>query len=754
MPGTRVAPDTYLSTLAVHIVMSLKIAIGPPRLAINHGINFLVTEQDGQIEWPTHQGLYASDTRLISSWQLFANGESWDLLNSGNIAHFAAKIYLVNRAFATEAGPVPAGDLGLIVGRALDEGGLHEDLDLVNYGRDTIQFNLELGIRSDFADLFEVKAGAIVRRGRIVTEWDDRSSRLRTSYVNQDFRREIAIAIRRTLTKPVYANGRISFDIKIEPGATWHACLLYDFGNDQTTSHAPRTCVDQSLQSKTANRVVDWSRNASEFSSSNDEFRQLYVQAIEDMAALRLPIEGTDELEYVPAAGLPWFMGLFGRDSLIASLQNALVYPDFARGALDVLGRSQATSRDDYRDAEPGKIMHELRIGELAHFHLIPHTPYYGTADATPLYLIVLHNAWRCTGDASLIDRHLETAEKCLDWIDRYGDRDGDGFQEYETRSKLGYENQSWKDAAEAVVYPDGTPVKGPKALCELQGYVYDAWQRMAEIYDAKGDHDPAAKLRAKAKSLFDRFNDVFWDEALGFYAFALDGDKKPVLSIASNPGHCLWSGIVPRERAAKVVTRLMEPDMWSGWGIRTLSDRHPAYNPNSYQNGSVWPHDNGLIALGFRRYGFFEEAARIAGDVSGAASYFMEHRMPELYAGSARTSTTFPVQYKRANVPQAWAAGSCFAFLQAIIGFQPDAPNGKLYFDPKLPDWMPDLRLKNMRFGKHRLDIQFWLENSATQWKVTAGDPTLVVERSCASCDQLDVSRTPGELSEPEAKY
>ncbi len=290
------------------------------------------------------------------------------------------------------------------------------------------------------------------------------------------------------------------------------------------------------------------------------------------MAALRLPIAGTDHLQFVPAAGVPWFVALFGRDSLIASLQTALVYPGFARGALDVLGSLQATERDDYRDAEPGKIMHELRLGELAHFKLVPHTPYYGTADATPLYLIVLHVAWRCTGDAELLERHLKTAEACLEWIDNYGDRDGDGFQEYATRSPVGYENQSWKDSGDAVVYPDGSLVKGPKALCELQGYVYDAWIRMAEIFDELGKADRARDLRDKATSLFRRFNEVFWDEASGFYAYALDGEKKKVLTVASNPGHCLWSGIVPPDRAGRVVKRLMEPDMWSGWGIRTLS--------------------------------------------------------------------------------------------------------------------------------------------------------------------------------------
>lgn len=718
--------------------MSLEIAIGPPRLAINNGLGFLVTDQDGQITWPTHQGLYASDTRLVSSWQIYANGEPWDLLNSGNIAHFAVKIYLVNRLFATETGPVEGGNLGLTVGRALGPGGLHEDFDLVNHGSEPVQFNLEVGIRCDFADLFEVEADSIVRRGRITTKWTPGSARLRTSYINQDFRRTITITVHKTPTKPVYANGRISFDIKLDPGSTWHACLLYDFGQGRKTSRAPGACVDKCLSSETAKRVSRWRSAACKLSTPNGEFQQLYNQAIEDMAALRLPIEGTDHLEYVPAAGLPWFIGLFGRDSLVVSLQNAFVYPDFARGALDVLARFQATTRDDYRDAEPGKIMHELRNGELAHFNLIPHTPYYGTADATPLYLITLHNAWRCTGDASLIDRHIDTAEKCLDWIDCFGDRDGDGFQEYETRSKEGYENQGWKDADDAVVYPDGTPVKGPKALCELQGYVYDAWQRMAEIYDARGDGDRAGQLRAKARTLFERFNDVFWDQASGFYAFALDGNKKPVLSVASNPGHCLWSGIVAPERAASVVQRLMMPDMWSGWGIRTLSADHPAYNPHSYQRGSVWPHDNGLIALGFRRYGFFKEAARIAGDVSGAASYFMQHRMPELYAGSMRTPTTFPVQYKGANVPQAWAAGSCFSFLQAIGGIQPDAPNGRLYIDPKLPDWMPQMTLKELRLGKDLLHLRFWRAGAATLWEVADGDPSLVEIRSCATGPNL----------------
>lgn len=729
--------------------MALEIAVGPPRLAINQGHCVLITEQDGRIDWPTDKGLYAWDTRLISSWQLYADGEEWDLLNSANLAHCAAKIFLTNKALATETGDVPAGSVGLVIGRVLTDG-LHEDLDLRNYGAKPAQFNLELAMRSDFADLFEVKSNHIIRRGRVTTDWSKRDSRLCTAYSNRDFRRELIVRVRNTPIRPVYANGRISFDIRLQPGEVWHACLIYEFRLGKQQGHASRPCVDSFLHSASARKRTQWQDKVLKITTDNEEYYRFFRQATEDMAALRLPIEGTDHMEFVPAAGVPWFVGLFGRDSLIVSLQNGILYPDFARGALDVLAGYQARERDDWRDAEPGKIMHELRTGELAHFKLIPHTPYYGTADATPLYLIVLHNAWRWTGDRSLLERHLATAERCLNWIDEYGDRDGDGFQEYQTRSSAGYENQSWKDSGEALVYPDGSLVKGPKALCELQGYVYDAWLRMAEVYDALDQKQKAARLRKKAAELFKRFNDVFWDEKAGFYAFALDGEKKPVWSVASNPGHCLWSGIVPPERAARVVERLMRPDMWSGWGVRTLSADHPAYDPHSYQCGSVWPHDNGFIALGFRRYGFVEEALRIARDVSGAAGFFMQYRMPELYAGLTRTPTNFPVQYKGANVPQAWAAGSCFSFLEVILGLRPDAPADTLYVDPRLPGWMADLTVKDLRVGRRVFDIHVWREGETTRWEVTRGPADRVQGQSRATGPSL--SPPPTERADADA--
>jgi glycogen debranching enzyme len=709
--------------------MPFKVQVGPHQVAIHHGQTLLVSEPDGQINWPSEKGLYFNDTRVISSWAIYANGEPWILLNGGAITHYASRTHLTNRSVPTADGVIPSRALGLVISRMIN-GGMHEDLDLTNNSMQRIRFQLEIALRCDFADIFEVKSNNIVRRGRITTDWSQTKQQLRTSYRNGDFARAVTIASAEGQPSGTYANGRLSFEIDLDPGDAWHCCLLYALEDGDRSYLAPHECADDHQKTHHAETLSDWLKSVLKIRTSNEEFYRLYRQALEDMAALRLHIAGTDHKVFLPAAGMPWFVAPFGRDSLIVSIQNILIYPDFARGSLDILGSLQAKVEDDYRDAEPGKILHELRYGELAHFKLVPHTPYYGTADATPLYLITLHAAWRATGDMELLQRHLETAEGCLSWIDRYGDRDGDGFQEYQTRSPAGYENMAWKDSGDSVVYADGSPVKGPKALCELQGYVYDAWLRMAEIFQALDKADRARELRAKAAKLFKQFNEAFWDEELGFYAFALDGDKKKVLTIASNAGHCLWSGIVPPERAARVVKRLMAPDMWSGWGIRTLSTDNPAFNPYNYQTGSVWPHDNAIIALGFKRYGFGFEVARIARDISDAASHFLSNQLPELYTTVERDERSFPVQYLGANVPQAWAAGSVFALLQAILGFMPDAPRGKLHVDPLLPQWLPDLTVLDLRVGGHRFDIRFWRESPKTEFEVLQGDPN-AIERS-----------------------
>lgn len=708
--------------------MPFKVQVGPPQIAIHRGHTVLVTEPDGQITGNNERGLYFFDTRVISAWAIYANGEPWELLNGGAVNYYEARIFLTNGIILTGDGAIPARTLGLTISRSI-RSGMHEDLEITNNSMKPVRFQLEVMTRSDFADVFEVRSGRIVRRGQIATQWSERRQELRTAYSNGDFRRAVTTRVLSSPAKAVAANGRLSMEVRLQPGEAWQTCLAYDLEGEGRQFHAPRRCVGSGDRPHSG--AVDlWVDAVAKIETSNEEFYRLFHQALADMAALRLPIEGTSHTVFIPAAGLPWFVAPFGRDSLLVSLQNILVYPEFARGALEILGALQAREIDPWRDAEPGKILHELRRGELAHLKLIPHTPYYGTADATPLYLITLHAAWRATGDRELLERHLETAEGCLAWIDDYGDRDGDGFQEYQTRSKDGYENMAWKDSGDAVVYPDGTLVKGPKALCELQGYVYDAWARMAEVFDALGKPDRAAELRAKAAALFTRFNEAFWDDEFGFYAYALDGDKNKVLTVASNAGHCLWSGIVPPERARAVVARLMAPDMWSGWGIRTLSTGNPAFNPYNYQTGTVWPHDNAIIAMGFKMYGFDDEAARIAHDVSVAAEHFSLNQLPELYTAFPRDGTNFPVQYVGANVPQAWAAGSVFMLTQALLGFMPDAPRDRLHVDPDLPAWLPDLTVRDLRIGRHTLDIRFWRDGGHTAFEVIKGDPG-VVERT-----------------------
>jgi glycogen debranching enzyme len=538
------------------------------------------------------------------------------------------------------------------------------------------------------------------------------------------------VRLRCSGSRAVYANGRINFEIDLPAGGAWHACCRYDLVANDKVQPAPENCVQAHDQLESAQSLAHWKEVTTQITTPNEEFYRLYRQSVEDMAALRLPRDEEHPQELLTAAGVPWFVAVFGRDSLIASLQNIIVYPDFARGTLQRLADLQATDVDPYRDAEPGKIPHELRRGELAHFRRIPHTPYYGTADATILYIIALLEAWKWLGDDLLFPHHEDVVLRCLDWVDHYGDRDGDGFQEYQTQSEHGYENMGWKDAGDSVVYPDGTLVKGPKALCELQGYVFDAKLRLADAAEYFDNPSLAARLRKEAAELQQRFEEQFWCEDLGYYAYALDGDKKPVKTIASNAGHLLWSGIVRPDRAARVVQRLLEPDMWSGWGIRTLSENNPAYNPFSYQNGSVWPHDNGIIAMGFKRYGFATEAAMIARCISGAASYFVFHRLPELYAGVKREAGTFPVQYLGANVPQAWAAGSVFHLLRAILGLDADAHQKKLFIDPVLPCWLPEITLHKLRVGKARADLRFWREGEMTRHEVLAVEGELEVEQ------------------------
>ncbi len=695
--------------------MPIEIAVGPAQIVIHAGESVWPSDSDGQISEDGQKGLIFRDTRMIAIWQVFADGMPWELLAGGAVAPHAARVLLTNRGFLGRGGEVAARSLMLTLERQID-GGVRETLVIANNSFSSVDFNLELVVRSDFADLFEVKSGRMTRRGHIGTSWDEEAQCLTTAYANGGFRRAIAITAAAD-TPASYANGRLSFAVSLPQGATWRGGLATILTDGQETIAAPAPAAPAASPAGLA--LAAWRANTLAIETSNEEFYRLCRQSAEDLAALRMPFDGA----IVPAAGLPWFLALFGRDSLVVALQTLPLTDVFARGALTVLGAFQARERDDSRDAEPGKILHELRRGELAALKLIPHTPYYGTADATMLYLILLHAAWRWTGDASLLTDHLPTAERCLTWIDTEGDRDGDGFQEYERRTPRGNENMGWKDAGDSVVGADGAQVRGPKALCELQGYVYAAWLGMAEIYEHGGQTTRAADLRTRAAALFERFNAVFWDEELGCYLFGLDGQKRPIRSVTSNAGHCLWSGIAPPDRARRVMERLMAPDMFTGWGIRTLSAANPAYNPLSYHNGSVWPHDNGLILQGFSRYGFTDEGALVARGLSGAGGFFMGHRMPELFAGMPAVATGFPVQIPGANVPQAWAAGTVFSVIQALLGMAADVPNRRLRLTPRLPDWLPDLTLRRLRLGPMSFDLRFTRDGARTRTDVLAGD-------------------------------
>jgi glycogen debranching enzyme len=348
-------------------LMTFKVQVGPAQIAIHQGQTVLVTEPDGQIGWPSQRGLYFYDTRVISAWAIYANGEPWDLLNGGAVAYNAARIFQTNRAFMSEDGPIAARTLGLVIGRHIS-GGLHEDIEITNNGQKAVRFNFEIAIRADFADIFEVKSNSIVRRGRIATSWSAKRQVLRISYVNKDFCREVIVRTANGDGAPtVNANGRLSFDIALKAGQGWHRCLIYDLVDGPKRMRAPRECTHSSMRSEHADNMEEWQRTVLKIQTSNEEFYRCYNQGVQDMAALRLPLKGTDHMVFVPAAGLPWFVALFGRDTLIVSLQTMIVYPEFSAGALEVLGQLQAQRRDDYRDAEPGKIPHELRYGELAH---------------------------------------------------------------------------------------------------------------------------------------------------------------------------------------------------------------------------------------------------------------------------------------------------------------------------------------------------------------------------------------------------
>jgi glycogen debranching enzyme len=453
----------------------------------------------------------------------------------------------------------------------------------------------------------------------------------------------------------------LHYEVTLDPQQSWSVQLDIE---PFSTQHRPRATAP--AQRESAPPATLPHSITSTLASPFTPLTRAYECSISDLQALRVALPSG---QVIPAAGLPWFMAVFGRDSLITALQTLIVDPSLAYGALRALAEYQAREDDAFRDAEPGKIAHEIRHGRLSHHGKVPHSRYYGTVDATPLYVHTLAETVRWTGDLELGRELLPYATQAMRWIDEHGDLDGDGFVEYRRRSRQGLQNQGWKDSHDSVNFADGRPAEGPIALCEVQGYVYQAKRSMAWLASELGDAEWSTKLRDEAARLKRLFNERFWLEEKGIIALALDGEKRPVDAVASNMGQCLWTGILDRDKARAVAVRLMADDMFSGWGIRTLSSRMAAYNPISYHNGSVWPHDNSIIAAGLSSYGFKTEASRVIRGIMDAAGHFPRYRLPELFAGCPRMETDFPVEYPQANAPQAWAAGTIIMMAQTWLG-------------------------------------------------------------------------------------
>ncbi|MDG4787492.1 glycogen debranching N-terminal domain-containing protein [Micromonospora sp. WMMD1102] len=668
--------------------------LGPDAVAVVEGRSFMVSDAAGDVPVGTIGGLVHDDTRLLNQWELTLGGAPLLILSSGLVDDDSAAFFLTN----SDLPQVPTNSVGVRRQRFVSDA-MRERIELECFANEVPSVQLRLRVGTDFADLFEIKQRVRDRSASIVREHSADGSRLCFSYRNAEF-----TAITEILVSPPadrIEENDLVWDLRLEPGLRWEAELAvalprrptelaslhrrfgrgFDLVGEDPTHSWQADCPDQELDSDLLDRVLHKSKM--------------------DLVALRIEQRIGGETIVLPAAGLPWFLTVFGRDSLVTAYQSLSLGPRLARGALRSLANYQGSRVDDFRDEEPGKILHEVRSGELTRTGEKPHNPYYGTSDATQLWLILLSEYWRWTLDDDFVRRCRDNVHAALRWIDHYGDLDQDGYVEYATRSPQGLGNHCWRDSADGIAYSDGTIPVLPIATCEIQGYTYDAKLRVAELADGPlRDPELAERLRADAHQLRERFNRDFWlDGRGGYYAVGLDGDKRPIDSMTSNMGQLLWSGIVPPDRARVVAGQLLAPHMFSGWGIRTTSTTDRCYNPIGYHSGTVWPHDNSLIAYGLARYGFREEANRVILGMLAAAD-FSAHRLPEAFAGYDRSYGRKPVPYPTACTPQAWASAAPALFVRTLLGLE--ARNGEVRLDPHLPADLGRIRLSRLQaFGK-----------------------------------------------------
>jgi glycogen debranching enzyme len=670
-------------------------------LTILEGSNFCICDELGDVHGPS-LGFFADDTRFLARCILTLNGARPLLLSGGKAEYYSAAFFLRNPL----AGDLRQDELSIARERFVGEG-MQDRIVVQNHSTREVECELALELGTDFADIFAVKSydfalgdpdHAAPLPPPVDPSYDAASNQFVFS-ANDGFPGRTQVV----LSERGYVDGSsVSFNVRLAPRQRWQ--LRVDVfaapdGIGIVPSTSEREFGDE--RARVRDSLAAWELQVPQLRSSWDDLSSSFRQSVSDIASLRIrSVSGP--LSKLLAAGMPWFMTVFGRDTIITGLQSLLFGPELARSALTVLAEMQAKEDAPEIDAEPGKIVHEVRKGKGAYAW---YPRYYGTVDATPLYLVLLSEVWRWTDDAAFVRDLKGPALRCLEWIDRYGDRDGDGFVEYGKRSARGLDNQSWKDSHDSQLFHDGTQAEAPIAPVEVQGYVYDAKLRLAEIARAAWrDRELADRLEHDAAELRRRFDDEFWtDEGGGFYALALDRDKRRVDSLCSNIGHLLWSGIVPPERVDAVVDRLMGEGLWSGWGVRTMSAFDAGYNPLTYHNGTVWPHDNSLIVWGLAKEGRWPEAQRIIRRMLEAAGHF-QHQLPEVFAGFARAETPFPIAYPTASRPQAWAAGTPVLLLQLLLGLRPNRELQVLetHAPEELPSWAGTLRLSPVRaFGR-----------------------------------------------------
>ncbi|MEV4719688.1 glycogen debranching N-terminal domain-containing protein [Micromonospora noduli] len=668
--------------------------LGPDSLAVLSGPTFLYANSLGDVPPGSIGGLVHLDTRLLSCWTLTVNGSELLALRAETIDHYSAQYVLTN----PDLPGLPPNSLGVERLRYVGEG-FHERVELRSFRPEPVRVELRLAVGVDFADLFEVKSVVRDRSAEITRDHAADGSELCFSYRNGDFRVQTRVCCQAPADR--VEGDELIWDLELRPREQWQVDLHVPLPSGVGVVEPVRGDIADVIHGRADDPLRRWTEDRAVLRGDNQALERTVRRSRDDLAALRLDLEVKGQRIMLPGAGLPWFLAVFGRDTLITAYQTLVAGPTLAKGALLALARLQGDRCDDFTDEEPGKILHEVRSGELTRNGTKPYGPYYGTADATQLWLILLSEYWRWTGDDETVRRLRDNALAALRWIDEYGDRDGDGYVEYGTRSPEGLGNQCWRDSPDGVCFADGRIPVLPLATSDIQGYTYDAKIRLAELFDGPlANRALARRLRDEAGTLHERFNRDFWiEERGGYYAVALDGDKNVVDAKTSSMGHLLWSGIVPRERADAVVRQLMSPDMFSGWGIRTLSREESLYNAVGYHLGTVWPHDNSIAALGLARYGYRAEANRISLALFEAAEQF-GHRLPEALTGFARERMVFAVPYPTACSPQAWAAGTPLALVRAMLGLNPI--DGRLALDPDIPEELGRITADRVRaFGQ-----------------------------------------------------